>query len=335
MSAPINQPTIDEIRAAAERLRGIAVRTPLVPLHAYDNRRDILLKPECLQPIGSFKLRGIFNAVASLPAERRAAGLSTTSSGNTAQALAWSARYFGVSARSLMPEYAPISKVEAMRAYGGTPVLVSGAELFRYMEEHGWEREPYAFIHPWTERDVIAGNGTIGLEILEDCPEVETIFVPVGGGGLIGGIGTAVKALKPSVRIIAVEPEGCCALKTSLEAGRPMSAPCETICDGVAVPLVAPEVFTLLSRIVDAVVLVTDDEVKATIKRLGLRNKLVAEGAAALAPAAAMKTRHADRGTSVCLVTGGSIDPDFHAAIMTDPLITPLDRVDASDPHEP
>lgn len=324
MSTPRNQPTIDEIRDAAERLRGVAVHTPLLPLHTYDNQRDILLKPECLQPIGSFKLRGIFNAVASLPAERRAAGLSTTSSGNTAQALAWSGRYFGVSSRSLMPEYAPVSKIDAMRAYGGTPELVSGSELFRYMEEHAWEQEPYAFVHPWTERAVMAGNGTIGLEILEDCPEVQSIFVPVGGGGLIGGIGTAIKALKPDVRIIAVEPEGCCALKTSLDAGRPMSAPCSTICDGVAVPLVVPEVYAVLSRIVDRVVLVSEDAIKATIKRLALRNKLVVEGSAALAPAAAMAIPFEQRGISVCIVTGGSIDPELHASIMGDPAIAAL-----------
>lgn len=315
------QPTLDEIYAAAERLRGIAVRTPLVPLHTYDNQRDILLKLELLQPIGSFKLRGVFNAAASLTPEQRASGLSTTSSGNTAQALAWAARHFGVTARSLMPETAPVSKVRAFEAYGGQPTLIPGAELFRYMSEHGWENEPYAFIHPWIQREMMAGNGTIGIEILEDCPEVETVFIPVGGGGLLSGVGTALKTLKPSVRIIAVEPEGCCALYTSLEAGRPMSVPCDTICDGVAVPLVVPEIYENAKVLVDDVMLVSETAVKFAIKRLALRNKLVAEGSAALAVAAALATPADRRGISVCIVTGGSIDPDLFTSILNDPSI--------------
>jgi threonine dehydratase len=312
---------VDDIRAAAERLRGVAVRTPLVPLHSYDNRRDILLKPEVLQPIGSFKLRGIFNAVAARTPEQRGAGLSTTSSGNTAQALAWSARYFGTTARSLMPETAPQSKIRALEAYGGKPVLVPGAEVFRFMSQHGWEQEPHAFIHPWTE---MAGAGTIGLEILEDDPEVETIFVPVGGGGLIGGIGSAVKALNPSVRIVAVEPAGCCALHTSLAAGEPRQVTCQTICDGVAVPLVIPEVFEVLQEVVDQSVLVPDDAIRPVIKRLALRNKFVVEPSAALSVAAALATPLEQRGRSVCIITGGSIEPDLLLAILGDPTI-PVD----------
>jgi threonine dehydratase len=313
-----DRPTLADVHAAAERLHGVAARTPTVPLHAYDGQGDIFLKLENLQPIGSFKLRGIFNAVAALPEERRAAGISTTSSGNTAQALAWSGSYFGVESRSLMPENAPESKVEAMRAYGGTPVLVTREHLFDYMANHGWDEEPYAFIHPWIDPVVMAGAGTIGLEILEDVPDVETIFVPVGGGGLSSGVGTTIKALRPDIRIVAVEPEGCCALSQSLEAGKPVSVTCDTICDGVAVPLVVPEVFDILKDIVDDVVLVSDDDVKRTIKRLALRNKIVTEGAGALATTAAINTPVTQRGKSVAIVTGGSVDPDFLAAILTD-----------------
>jgi threonine dehydratase len=312
------RPTLDDITAARGRLHGIAVRTPLVPLHAFDGTRDIYLKLENLQPIGSFKMRGIVNAVAALPEQRRAAGVSTTSSGNTAQALAWAGQHFGVTARSLMPDDAPRAKIEAMRAYGGTPVLVTREHLFRYMADHGWEQEPYAFIHPWSDPVVMAGNGTIGLEILEDFPEVETIFVPIGGGGLISGIASAVKALKPAVRIVAVEPEGCCALKTSLEAGRPMSVSCNTICDGVAVPLVVPEVFAVLRELVDDVVLVADDDVKRVAKRIVLRNKVVVEWSGALATAAALAVERARRGNTVCIVTGGSIDPAVLADLVTD-----------------
>jgi len=313
-----DRPTLDDIYAATERLRGIAVRTPVVPLHSYDASSDILLKLENLQPIGSFKLRGIFNAVASLSPERRAAGISTTSSGNTAQALAWAGRYFGVTARSLMPADAPVAKIEAMRSYGGTPVLVTREHLFSYMAEHGWDEEPYAFIHPWIDPVVMAGAGTIGLEILEDVPDVETIFIPVGGGGLSSGIGTAVKAMRPDIRIVAVEPDGCCALSQSLAAGKPMSVTCNTICDGVAVPLVVPEVFEILREVIDDVVLVSDDDVKKTIKHLALRNKLVTEGSGALAATAALSLPSAQRGKSVCIVTGGSIEPTFFASIVTD-----------------
>jgi threonine dehydratase len=301
---------LEEIRAAAERLRGVVIRTPLVPLHGFDaaEREPILLKMEIHQPVTSFKIRGVFNAVACLSPDTRDKGLSTVSAGNTAQALAWSGRYFGVPARSLMPETAPATKVEAVRRYGGEPVLVPMEELFRFLREHGWEDQPYCFIHPWTNRDLMIGHGTIGLEILADHPRVETVFVPVGGGGLIGGVASALKELEPSVRVIAVEPEGCPSLHESFKQGRPASVDCHTICDGVAVPYITDEVFAILQDIIDEVVLVSEDAVKAVIKRLALRNRVIVEGAAALSVAAALATPPDSRGRTVCLVTGGSID---------------------------
>ncbi len=309
------RPSLDEIRAAAARLEGIVVRTPLVPLHSYGEPSDIYLKPETLQPIGSFKLRTVFNAVAAKTDEERSRGLSTTSAGNTAQALAWTARYFGVTARSLMPETAPVTKVQAMKAYGGTPVLVPGAEVFRFMTEEGWRDEPYTFIHPWRE---MAGSATIGLEIVEDMPDVERVYVPIGGGGLIGGVGSAIKALKPEIKVVGVEPEGCCAFTRSLEAGRPVTVQCQTICDGVAVPLVLPDVFEVLREVVDETVLISDRDAKAAVKRLALRNKLVAEPAGGLAVAAALAADPAARGRSVCIVSGGSINSDLLAEILND-----------------
>ena len=313
---PVEKPSIDEIRQAAGRLREVVLRTPLVPLHSYDNRRDILLKPEIHQPVTSFKIRGVFNAVASLPEEQRARGVSTVSAGNTAQALAWVGRHFGVPARSLMPESAPRSKIDAVRSYGGTPVLVPTEELFRYLKEHGWEREPYAFIHPWTDPALMTGHGSIGLEIVEDCPDVEAVFISVGGGGLIGGVGSALKALAPAVRVVAVEPEGCPALHASFEAGKPVTVDCYTICDGVAVPYITEEMYPLLRKVVDEVVLVSERAAKSTIKRLALKNKLVVEGAGALPLAAALAVPEAQRGKSVCVLTGGNIDPDKLAAIL-------------------
>jgi threonine dehydratase len=310
------RPTLEEIQRAAERTKDVVVHTPLLPLHCFAGPSDIYLKPETLQPVGSFKLRGIFNAVCCLSEGERSLGVSTVSAGNTAQALAWSARRFGVSARSLMPETAPRTKIEAVRSYGATPVLVPVEKVFRYLREHGWEKEPYAFIHPWTNRDVMTGHGSLGLEIAADAPNAESVFVPVGGGGLIAGVGSALKALAPSLRVIAVEPEGCPSLHASFEAGRPVSVDCHTMCDGVAVPYITEEMYPLLREVVDDVVLVSEEAVKATIKRLALQDKLVVEGAGALSVAAALAIPREKRGKSVCLLTGGSIDAEKLVSIL-------------------
>jgi len=304
------RPAIEEIERAAERGREVILRTPLVPLHSFDGCREILLKLETLQPVTNFKIRGVFHAVASLPPEERAKGLSTVSAGNTAQALAWTGRHFGVSARCLVPDDAPTNKIEAVKHYGGEVVLTPRDELFRYMKEHGWEREPYAFIHPWTDRDVMIGHGTLGLEILAELPEVRTVYVPVGGGGLIGGVGSALKAQRPRVRVVAVEPEACPALHESFRQGRPATVECRTMCDGVAVPYITEEMYPLLRDVVDQVVLVSEDEVKATIKRLALGNRIIVEGSAALPVAAALAASTEQSGPSVAVVTGGSIDTD-------------------------
>lgn len=311
-------PHLDAIRAARERIRNVVHPTPLVPLHERFGVTDIFLKLETLQPVGSFKLRGIFNAVALLPDELRAHGVSTVSAGNTAQALAWSARHFGVSARSLMPDTAPQSKIDAVRGYGGEPVLVPVAEVFRYLKEHGWESEPYAFVHPWTNPDVMTGHGSLGLEILEDLEDVATVFVPVGGGGLMAGVGAAVKALRPQTRVVAVEPEGCPALHESLKANRPVEVPCDTICDGVAVPYMTDVMFPLLREVVDATRLVSESDVKGMVRRLALDQKIVAEPSGALAAIAALQESPSDRGRSVALVTGGSIDAPKMATILAD-----------------
>jgi threonine dehydratase len=202
----VDRPSFNEFKAAAKSLESIIVRTPLIPYRGGDNDTKILLKPEILQAVNSFKLRGVFNAVASLSAEEKARGVSTVSAGNTAQALAWSARYFATSAHCIMPETAPLPKIEAVKAYGGIPVLIPMPEVFRFLKEHLWEQEAYSFIHPWTNRQVMIGHGSLGLEIMEAAPDVDTVFIPVGGGGLMAGVGSAIKAVNPSVRIYAVEP---------------------------------------------------------------------------------------------------------------------------------
>lgn len=313
---PAIPPSIDEVREAALGLRDVVLTTPVVPLHGHEPW-DLMLKLETLQCVNSFKIRGVFNAVASMDDHQRRQGISTVSAGNTAQALAWAGRYFRVPARSIMPDTAPATKIKAVRDYGGTPVLLPIDEVFRYMREHLWEQEPYAFVHPWTERKVMIGHASMALEIIEQCPEIETIFVPVGGGGLIGGVGTAIKALKPDVKVIAVEPEGCPSLHNSLLAGEPVSVKSQTICDGVAVPYMTAEMFPLIRDMVDQCVLVSEEEVKAGVRRLALGNKLIVEPSAALTTAAALAIPRQQRGQSVCLVTGGSIDTEKFLSILT------------------
>lgn len=314
----VERPRLEEIESAAAAIRDVVVHTPLVPFHGHGDAR-ILLKPEILQPAGSFKIRGIYNAVRKLDADRRARGLSTVSAGNTAKALAWCGRRFGVSARSLMPENAARTKIDAVRALGGTPVLVPTAEVFRFLREHLWESEPYAFIHPWTNHDVMTGHASIGIEILADCPDVDSVYVPVGGGGLIAGVASALKSKKPSVRVVAVEPAGCPSLHAAIRAGEPVTVECNTMCDGVAVPYITAEMFPLLRDLADEMVLVSEEEVRAAIRLLVGANHIVSEGSGALALAAALKSPPEKRGTSVCLVTGGSIDTARLASILTEP----------------
>lgn len=321
MAAP-TRPTKEEIEAAAQRLADVLLPTPLLPLPdwhgdgAPGGAGDLWLKPEVLQHAGCFKVRGVYNAVERFTPEERAAGVSTVSAGNTAKALAWSARRFGVPARSLMPDTAPRTKIDAVRALGGEPVLVPTAEVFAYLKERRWRDEPYAFVDPWISRDVMIGHGSLGLEILRDLPGVDTVYVPVGGGGLLGGVGSALKAAKPSVRVVAVEPAGCPSLHAARAAGHPVDVACDTMCDGVAVPYITDEMYPLLTELADDCVLVGEDEVRAAIRLLARSAHLIAEGSGALALAAALRTPPEERGTSVCLVTGGSIDPTQLATIL-------------------
>ncbi|MDA1256773.1 MAG: pyridoxal-phosphate dependent enzyme [Chloroflexi bacterium] len=317
--APVVAPSLDDVRAAAERIHGVALRTPLVPLRSYSGTlSDILLKPEVLQPVTSFKIRGAYNWASSLSEEERTQGLSTVSAGNTAQALGYVAALLGVPARSRLPDTTPRSKIEAIEAYGMTPVLMPGDALFDWMLSVGWEDESYTFLHPWVEPLMIAGSGTVGLEIHEDLPDVDTVFVSVGGGGLISGVGSVLKSLKPGVRVVAVQPEACAPLRTSLEAGTPrwVDAAAPTLCDGLGVPLVTDEMWPLLREVVDATVTVSEVQVRDAIRRLALDNKLVVEGAGAATLAAALVTPVADRGVAVCVLSGGSIDADKLAQIL-------------------
>lgn len=309
--ATASPPDLTEIQAAAERLKHVVVRTPLLPLHSFDKTTDIFLKPEILQPIGSYKIRGAYNWAASLTTEERNHGLSTISAGNTAMALGYTARLFRVPARSLLPDSVPTSKLEAIKRYGVEAVLVPMDELINFIFEARWDKEPYSFLNPWADPKMIGGSGTIGLEIFHDMPDVETVYVPVGGGGLIGGIGSALKILKPSVRVVGVQSESCPSLHATFEASRPTWVDTlPTICDGTAVPFVVEEIFPLLRQVVDEAVLVSEEVVKSAIKRLALRNKLIVEGSGALSVATALSTPPEERGKTVCILSGGSIDSD-------------------------
>jgi len=304
-------PDLTEIQAASERLKQVIVRTPLIPLHSFNKTTGIFLKPEILQPIGSYKIRGAYNWAASLTAEERNRGLSTVSAGNTAMALGYTARLFRVPARSLLPDSVPAAKLEAIKRYGMEAVLVPMDELINFIFEARWEQEPYSFLNPWADQKMIAGSGTIGLEIFHDMPDVDTVFVPVGGGGLISGIGSALKVLKPSLRVVGVQSEACPSLQATFEAGRPTWVNAQTtICDGTAVPFIVDEMYPLLRQVVDEAVLVSEEAVKSAIKRLALRNKLIVEGSGALSVAAALSTPSEERGKTVCILSGGSIDSD-------------------------
>ncbi len=317
--AVIDSIPIEEIRAAQGRLKGIILRTPLLQLDVSPAAKGLLIKPEVLQPTAAFKIRGVYNWAASLTPEERQNGFSTFSAGNTARALGYAARIFKVPCCSLLPDYAPTNKVKALHRLGVKTRQASFKKMMEWVNSEGWKRESYAFLHPWTEPKIMAGHATIGLEIIEDFPDVEAILVPVGGGALIAGIGSAVKVLKPSVRIVGVQTESYPSLLASFQAGKPVGIdPKPTICDGVAVPFVTEEMYPILRKVVDDVVVVSEEKVKKTIRQLMLEKKLIVEGAGALSVAAALEMPEEKRGKTVCLVSGGNIDLELLSEIIAE-----------------
>ncbi len=305
------------IEAAADRLRGTIVRTPLVPLLDHQGDQGIYLKPEVLQPIGSFKVRGVGNWALSLYADDADRGLSTTSAGNTAQAVGYMARVLGVPSRSLVPDDLHEGKRRAIEAYGTELVGVSWSDLMLYMFEEKWRDEPWCYLNPWGEPLMIAGHGTIGLEIHEDLPRVDSIFVPVGGGALVSGVAAALKTLKPEVRVYGVQAAVNSALAAAFEAGGPVWIEwSKTVVEGASTPVITHNMYPMLRELIDEVVLVTEDEVKSSMRRLAVNDKLVTEGAGAASVAAVLKTPRDRRGTSVCVVSGGSVDPSVLAEVL-------------------
>ncbi|MFI9010339.1 threonine/serine dehydratase [Actinosynnema sp. NPDC053489] len=299
--------TISDIRAAADRIRGAAVRTPLL---RFDD--GLWLKPESLQPVGAFKLRGAYNALARLPEDVRARGVVAYSSGNHAQAVAYAAKLFGVPAAIVVPDNTPRVKVEATLSHGAEVVQVPMAERESRAAELVAERGA-TLIPPFDHRDVIAGQGTVGLEVVADLPDVAAVLVPVSGGGLISGVAAAVKALSPSTRVIGVEPELAGDTAESLRAGELVRWPAElrarTIADGLrAEP--SELTFAHLRAHVDDVVTVTEEQIGEAVGLLARRARLVVEPSGAVTVAAHL-ARPAER--TVAVLSGGNVDPEVFA----------------------
>ena len=306
---PVQPPSLVQVNEAVARLAGTIVRTPLMRLKD-DGTDSIYLKPETLQPIGSFKVRGVGNWALSLSSEQAKRGLSTTSAGNTAQAVGYMATRLGVTSRSLVPDNLHAAKRRAIENYGTELVGVSMTDMMLYMFEQGWRSEPYSYLNPWGEPLMIAGHGTIGLEILAALSALASVFVPVGGGALIAGVAAVVKSLKPSVRVFGVQAEVNSALSAAFEAGGPVWIEWQkTLVEGASTPVITHNMYPMLRELIDEVVVVSEDEVKSAMGRLAMNDKLVTEGAGAASVAAALKTPRAIRETSVCIVSGGSVDP--------------------------
>jgi threonine dehydratase len=283
------------------------VRTPLVRLHA-DAPAEIWLKLENLQPIASFKIRGAANAVRAADPAEVEAGLVTASAGNMAQGVGWIARELGVPATIVVPEHAPATKLIAVERLGGRVMRVPYADWWRAIEESRMPGVEGLFVHPVEDEGVMAGNGTIGLEILEDLPDPEAVVVPYGGGGLVTGIASALRALSPETRVYAVEPETGAALNAALAAGEPTKIDYRpSFVDGSGSPSVLPGMFARVRELIDGAFTASLDETADAVRLLAERTRVVAEGAGALAPAAALAGR-AGEGKVVCVVSGGNID---------------------------
>jgi threonine dehydratase len=299
---------LDEIRAARERIAGAAVRTPLVRANLPEAPCEIWLKLENLQPIGSFKIRGAVNAVRQAEPGDLAAGLVTASAGNMAQGVAWAAREADVPATIVVPETAPQTKLDAIERLGGRVLKVPHERWWQTMEEHAHPGVEGLFVHPVEDEPVMAGNGTIGLEVLEDLPEPDAVVIPYGGGGLTAGIASAVKALRPETRVFTVEPENGAPFAASFAAGAPQPIDFSpSFVDGAGGPVVLPKMWGIDRGLVDGALSATLDETAKAVGLLAERVRVVAEGAGGLALAAALAGR-AGTGKIVCIVSGGNID---------------------------
>jgi len=304
--------TLDDVRAAAVRIRGVAVRTPLLEVG------PLALKCENLQPMGAFKVRGACNMIAQLPPAARAAGVVTYSSGNHGQAVALVAQRFGSPAVVVMPETAPAIKVDGVRRYGAEVIFAGTTTLHRKARaEEERERRGLTMVPPFDDPWVIAGQGTVGLEILEQCPGVTTVFVPAGGGGLISGVSAAIKGMRRGVRIVGVEPEGAAKMSRSRAAGHPVTLEqVSSIADGLLAVRPGDLTFEHVQTLVNDVITVSDDQIRAAVRWLFAEANLVAEPSGAAAVAGALASGSSG-GVSVAIVSGGNVDPAAYASYIS------------------
>jgi len=303
----VQAPTVDEIRAAESRLAGLALRTPLIRLNYPDTQADIYLKLENLQPVGAFKIRSMGNILKSTDAEKLQRGVYTASSGNSGFALAWLARHLGIPATVYVPETAPEGKIALIRRMGAQIKESPYADWWDIISNHGSDGEPGFFVDAVCDPAAIAGNATIGLEIVQDLPSVDTIVVPFGGGGVSCGIASAVREFKPDTRVLAAESEMSTPFTSALEAGHPVAVENRPgFISGIGGLSVLPEMWPLAHRILDGSVVSPLSAVANAVRILFESNRVVAEGAGATALAAALSMQ-AD-GPVVCVITGGNID---------------------------
>ena len=315
--------TLDDVRLAQRRVQGLALRTPLVPCPRGEEDRLLYFKAENLQPTGAFKLRGAYNKISSLSPEERRRGVVAHSSGNHAQAVAYAARSLGVRAVIVMPRGAARVKLDATAAFGAEIVYVGddSAERVRRAEQLATEHG-YVPVPPYDDETLIAGQGTVGLEILEDLPEVETVLVPVSGGGLISGVAATIKLSRPGVRVIGVEPELAADARESLRTGTLVELPAEqvgrTIADGLRVRKLGYAPFEHISAFVDDIVAVSEDEILDAMRRMALRARLVAEPSGAVAFAAHLFHRDELPATrlNVAVVSGGNVEPQLLSQVL-------------------
>lgn len=306
---------LEEILLARKTITGLAVRTPLVRLDV-DSDAEIYLKLETLQPVNSFKIRGAGNAVLQATGEELAGGVVTASAGNMAQGVAYAARLRGVHATIVVPEGAPETKLAAVRRFGGEIVSLPYDDWWNVLVTGHYDGADGLFIHPVDDERVMAGNGTIGLELLEDLPDLDAVIVPYGGGGLLTGIASAVKAQRPEVRFYSAEPETGAPASASLAAGAPTAVDYErSFVDGAGSRSLIPGVWEHASQLLDGALTVSLDEAAAAIRLIAERVRVIAEGAGALAAAAALAGK-AGTGKVVCIVSGGNIDPRVLARIL-------------------
>ena len=310
-------PALAEIEEARGRIRGTALRTPLVRLQA-DAPAEIYLKLENLQPIGAFKIRGAANAMARLSPDELARGVLTASAGNMAQGVAWCARKAGVPCTVIAPDTAPRAKVTAIERLGGRVILVPFERWWQTFESRAYPGVAGTFIHAFDDLDVMAGNGTIGLEILEDLPDVDAIVIPWGGGGLACGIAAAVRELRPACRLYAAEVATAAPLSASLAAGRPQVVDyAPSFVDGIGSKTVFPQMLERARGLIDGAIVASLGEVGAALRLLAERTRVIAEGAGAC-PVAGALSGQAGTGRIACVVSGGNIDLDRFAEVVRD-----------------